>query len=114
MVKYLNQNNEVGVIVAFMGKWYTNHENVELVMDGELIKILLDRKELLRTLSPLSNKIQELDHKFYSLVKEKWSGTFDVNDLNIRWVPVGEEFLINEYYFGETIDLKRDLPWIKA
>lgn len=84
--------------------WYTWHKMEELLYHPTLVKMVEDDQRLDIT-EELCNSI--LDRDDYVCV----SGA---KDLVIAWLPVGTEFIIDEYDGNESLALKENTNWLTA
>ena len=80
--------------------WYSCHQIEELVFDPSIVAWL---------------EAQELD-KIRSYVTLRYPGKYfgGLDNLTIKWVPVGSAFRIDEYDGNESIFLKEDNDWLIA
>ena len=80
--------------------WYSWHAIEELLFDSSIVHWV---------------ESQEID-KIESYVTLKYPNEYfsDLENLSIRWVPVGTEFRIDEYDGSESVVIKEEDHWITA
>jgi len=89
--------------------WYTWHGMEELVYHPKLVEMVENNqhKEITKGLiAELLGIIDEDDMPFISVSA--------IEDLKIVWLPVGTQFLIEEYDGNESITLKESQIWLTA
>lgn len=88
---------------GFGAGWYSwNHIQYgnELVFDPVLANYILeDKKEEARSYVAMR-------------FPDAYSGGLD--DLTVKWIPVGTAFRIHEYDGSESVEVKEDLDWMVA
>jgi hypothetical protein len=49
-------------------------------------------------------------------VKTNWEGVYTggIDDLTVRWLPIGTKFIIEEFDGNESVVLYEDMNWITA
>ena len=92
----------VGVLVSpgFGGGFSTWGYPTEAIFDPHLIYLVETRKE------------DEILEYCETTWPDQYSG--GVEDLVVRWVPEGSEFVIEEYDGAESLKFKTDFNWITA
>lgn len=127
MQKYTKFDN-VAVIYSpsFGAGWYTwNYMHYpapeRMIFDSDLVQILLDRDEKLFQENDLEYRkkiLDESEEKFLIRLNELFdsfdASVFDIENLEIAWIPKGVEFFIKEYDGSESIQTKDNFKWIKA
>lgn len=85
--------------------WYSWHHVEELLFDPEIVD-LIERQATAEEIEQYCiETYQDKDKPYY------WGG---VDDLEIKWVPEGSIFRIEEYDGAEEIILQDDDDWIVA
>lgn len=82
--------------------WYSWHGIEELLYDPVVVGMVEAKVS--------ENNIVEYCHKKYD--EEEYFGGAD--DLTIKWIVEGEQFVIEEYDGAESIKFKSDFKWITA
>ena len=105
MEKYIKDGN-VAVLYSpgFGSGWYTwNTEYPELLFDVTVVEYLL------------SEDVTMTREELERYLEEKYPGVYigsNLDDLDIYWVPKGEEFRINEYDGSEgVVTRSKDDSW---
>ena len=104
------RDGEVAVLYSpdFGAGWYTwNTEHPAMLYDPTLVKWVMDGK-------PYGQKPSGVDWvRLVETLKEKYPGCYlgGLRDLQIRWVPVGTRFYVDEYDGNETVVLEKDVEW---
>ena len=80
--------------------WYSWHRIEELLFDPSIVQWLE------------SKDMDKIEHYLTLKYPDEYFG--DLDDLVIRWIPVGTEFRIDEYDGAETIIVKEEESWITA
>jgi hypothetical protein len=77
--------------------WYSWHSVEELLYDPNIV-------------CWLENNERE---KITSYMELKYPNVYvgDLNDLKIKWIPVGTSFRIREYDGNESIEIKEEVDW---
>lgn len=75
----------------------------QMIYDPKIVQMLLDHPE--------GCIVKLLDYS-----KEAYPNAYlgGADDLTIEWLPIGTEFLINEFDGSESIQLKEKTPWLIA
>ena len=84
--------------------WYTWHGLKQLVFEPKIVELVEAGRQEEITKKWISENLGLLEHRYYG----------GASDLEIRWVPVGKRFMINEYDGSESIILEEDLNLITA
>ena len=88
--------------------WYTwNTEHPAILYDPTLVKWVMDGK-------PYGQKPSGVEWvRLVTTLEEKYPGCYlgGLRDLQIRWVPVGTRFYVDEYDGNETVVLEKDVEW---
>ena len=96
------RDNKVAVLYSpgHGAGWYSWHNIPELLFDSSVVQWL---------------EARELD-KIKNYITLKYPGKYfgSLDTLAIRWIPVGTEFIIDEYDGSETIRYKESIPWLTA
>lgn len=105
MDKYV-KDGKVAVLYSpgFGSGWYTwNSDYEELLYDVRTVEYLL------------SDRYSDTREELIQYLEEKYQGIYigsNIEDLCVYWVPIGEEFRINEYDGSESVVLRsRDNSW---
>lgn len=97
------QDGKVAVLVSpgFGAGWYSWAHDESMLFDPGLVQLILND----------ANFDEKLGY-----VSTKWSDVYmgGLEGLEVRWVPVGTEFMIDEYDGSESIVYKEHNDWIKA
>jgi hypothetical protein len=102
------RDGEVAVLYSpgFGAGWYTwNTEHPAMLYDPTLVKWVMDGKPS-----------GEARVRLVETLKEKYAGCYlgGLRDLQIRWVPVGTRFYVDEYDGNETVGLEQEHEWMVA
>jgi hypothetical protein len=103
MEKVINQKGEVAVVYSpgYGSGWYTwNQECPEMMFDPNIVHYL-ETKEY---------------QKLEVYVELKYSGAYlgGIGTLEIKWIPEGTLFRIQEYDGAESIEIRDELNWLIA
>jgi hypothetical protein len=103
------RNGKVAVIYSpnWGAGWYSWHHMEELIYHPKIVEMVENNQqgEITKGLiAELLGIIDEDDMPYISCVE----------DLVIAWLPVGTEFMIEEYDGNETIRLKEATVWLTA
>jgi hypothetical protein len=99
----LNEDGKVAVLYSpgFGAGWYTwNYDTPEILFDPAIVKFV--EKE----------KWAELDTYVTLKYPEIYKG--GMTDLQVKWIPEGTLFKVNEYDGSESIELKENEYWMVA
>jgi hypothetical protein len=101
-MKKLIRNGQVAVLVSpgFGAGWYSWHHVEELLYDPSVVE-WLEQGEMSKIEAYLALKYQD----------EYFGG---LEDLEVKWVPVGARFRIDEYDGDETLVLESHDTWLTA
>ena len=99
------RDGKVAVLYSpdFGAGWYTcNTEHPAMLYDPTLVKWVMDGKPY-----------GEAQTRLEATLEEKYPGCYlgGMSDLQIRWVPVGTRFYVDEYDGNETVVLEKDVEW---
>jgi hypothetical protein len=102
MVEKLICDNEVAVIYSpgCGAGWSTwNDEKERMIFDPVIAQMILDSADI------------EAVHK---IAKERYPDAFlgGLEDCEVKWLPIGQRFYIDEYDGSETIRTNEDLVFI--
>jgi hypothetical protein len=107
------RDGEVAVLYSpdFGAGWYTcNTEHPAMLYDPTLVKWVMDGK-------PYGQKPSGVEWvRLVTTLEEKYPGCYlgGLRDLEIRWVPVGTRFYVDEYDGNETVVLDQEHEWMVA
>ena len=101
------RDGKVAVLYSpdFGAGWYTwNTEHPAMLYDPTLVKWVDE------------DKPEDDLARFVATMDEKYPGCYlgGLRDLEIRWVPVGTRFYVDEYDGNETVVLEKDVEWMVA
>jgi hypothetical protein len=101
-MKKLVRDGQVAVLVSpgFGAGWYSWHHVEELLYDPSVVE-WLEQGEMSKIEAYLALKYQD----------EYFGG---LEDLEVKWVPVGARFRIDEYDGAETLVLESHETWLTA
>lgn len=105
MQKYI-KDGQVAVLYSpgFGAGWYTwNTEYPQMVFDPKIVEFLIEDTD-----DRIGKIVQYCENAYPD------SYLSGVDDLSIRWLPIGTEFRINEYDGSETIEIKEKTVWLTA
>ena len=92
----------------FGAGWYTwNTKHPAMLYDPTVVKWVMDGK-------PYGQKPSGVEWvRFVATLEEKYPGIYrgGLRDLEIRWVPVGTRFYVDEYDGYETVVLEHEVQW---
>lgn len=109
------RDGKVAVLYSpgFGAGWYTwdAQGREELLFDPKIVEMVLagragDKDLWKKTVIAIQDYAEATYPDFYV-------GS-NASDLTVAWIPLGTEFIIEEYDGSEKIKLKQDIPWIKA
>jgi hypothetical protein len=107
------KDNTVAIVLnkdygnAFSSNIFPKELAIKALFDPVLIKALL--------INSTGTTLKEVDKKAieaYIYNKYEWKG--NVETLSIVWIPVGTQFIVNEYDGFESILSKDEINWISA
>ena len=99
----LVEDGKVAVVISpgFGAGWYTwNREYPEIVFDPSIVKLVE------------KGKFDELTTYMTLKYPDMYLGGLD--DLEVKWLPIGTKFRINEYDGSESVELLGDIDWLEA
>lgn len=98
------ENGQVAVLYSpgFGAGWYTWHHYEALLFDPVVVEMVRSETE--------SEIIEDYCRAKYG-IDHYYGGA---EDLRIMWLPVGTEFVIQEYDGSESVQLKDDFDWLTA
>ena len=109
MEKYI-RDGKVAVLISpgFGAGWSTwNPFYPQMLFDPVIVEMLLN--------------VQKLDAAFVTgqiqaHVEVNYPDAYvgGLENLAVKWIPVGTEFIVNEYDGSESLRIKNDIAWIKA
>jgi len=106
------KNGKVAVLISpgFGGGWYSWHKTEELLYHPKLVEMVENsqHKEITESLIAELLGIIDEDDMPYGI------SDMAIEDLTVRWLPVGTEFVIEEYDGHESITLKENHSWLTA
>ena len=82
--------------------WYSWHGNEELLYDPKLVE-MVEEKTSAQTIELYCNEVY--GNKSY------YGGA---DDLEVKWIPVGTPFRIDEYGGAEIIEIRDKIEWMVA
>ena len=96
------RNGQVAVLYSpgHGAGWYSWHRIEELLFDPSIVQWLE------------SKDMDKIEHYLTLKYPKEYFG--DLDDLVIKWIPVGTEFRVDEYDGSETIIVKEEESWITA
>lgn len=96
------RDGKVGVLVSpgFGAGFYTWGAPLEAIVNPTLIGLIEE------------DKIQEAVDFVETTYPNAFSG--GVDDLEVRWIPIGTQFIINEYDGFESIQILGEINWLEA
>jgi hypothetical protein len=102
------RNGEVAVLFSpgFGAGWYTwNTEHPAMLYDPVVVKWVEEDK-------PSGEARTRLE----ATLEEKYPGCYlgGLDDLDIRWVPVGSRFVVDEYDGSESVVVEQEFDWVVA
>ena len=106
MVTKVIRDGKVAVLYSpgFGAGWSTwNPQFPDLLFDSIIVDFVLNRSE---------NWIEGV----VAYCSIAYTGLYDtgVSDLEVAWIPVGSQFLVEEYDGSESVVLKDEMKWIVA
>ena len=109
-------DDEIAVLISggYGAGWSTGGLPEEAIFDPGLVH-LVEKLEEFQKLDVSSSKIEELNDQILSYCTLKWGDEYafgGIDDLEIRWIPVGTKFSINEYDGSESIITEHDLEYV--
>lgn len=113
--KYIRDGNVAVLITAGYGSgWFTYHQIEELLFSPEIVEMILSTGEEYLSVGncdhfDIANQIDVYLEKYNTQYL-----TVESCDLEIQWVPEGEEFYIDEYDGYESVMMKSKIKWIVA
>jgi hypothetical protein len=98
-MKKVIRDGKVAVLYSpdFGAGWYSWHNQEELLYDPNIVHWL-----------------ESNDHKkITSYMELKYPDVYvgALNDLTIKWIPIGTAFRIQEYDGNESIEFKEEIEW---
>jgi hypothetical protein len=97
------ENGLVAVLYSpgYGAGWYSWHDVVELLFDPKVVNMVLEKTS--------AETIELYCKVVYG------NGYYNgASDLVVAWVPVGTEFIIDEFDGNETITFKDKVRWVTA
>lgn len=102
--------NEVAVLISpsFGAGWYSWHGQEQLLFDAHLVNMVQQ------------GMAKDIDADVLAMVlgipRAEAESIYldDVGDLEVVWIPLGEDFMVDEYDGSESITLKSEMRWIRA
>ena len=86
---------------GFGAGWYTwNQEYPEIIFDPSIVKLVE------------KGKLEELTTYMKLKYPDMYLGGLE--DLEVKWLPIGTKFRIDEYDGSESIELLGDIDWLEA
>ena len=116
MRKYI-RDGKVAVLISpgFGSGWSTWNLNYpQMLFDPVIVELLLNCKEGEEAF--VTDQIEahvEANYPDACILGLK-DDILGLKDLKVQWVPVGTEFIVDEYDGSEWIVFKHLMPWIKA
>lgn len=102
-INKLIEEGKVAVVISpeYGAGWYSwNTDCPEILFDPAIVKLVQE------------NKFDELET--YVILKYPEISKHSLRDLEVEWVPQGQEFRIVEYDGKEWIEYKDEVDWIIA
>jgi hypothetical protein len=97
---------------GFGAGWYTWHGLDELLFDPSVV-YMVEEKQKSNTPEDFENWVSNItDYCKQTYGDDHYYGGAD--DLIVEWINEGTLFRIDEYDGSESLDVKEDMPWIKA
>jgi len=101
------RNGEVAVLFSpgFGAGWYTwNTEHPAILYDPVVVKWVEEDKPAAEGL------------RLEATLEEKYPGCYlgGIDNLDIRWVPVGSRFVVDEYDGSESVVVEQEFDWMVA
>jgi hypothetical protein len=106
MVTKVIRDGKVAVLYSpgFGAGWSTwNSQNQDLLFDSIIVDFVLNKPE---------NWVQAIEAYCSIAYTNLYDG--GVSDLEVVWIPVGSQFLVEEYDGSESVVLKDEMNWIVA
>ena len=105
------KDGRVAVLISggYGAGWSTWGLPEEAIFDPGLVN-LVEKVDKLST----EDKLTEIQEQILSYCTLKWGDEYlgGIDDLEIRWIPVGTKFSINEYDGSESIITEHDLEYV--
>lgn len=103
------RNGEVAVLYSpgFGAGWYTwNTEHPAMLYDPTVVAWVENDK-------PAADGTQA---RLEATLEEKYPSCYlgGLDDLDIRWVPVGSRFVVDEYDGSESVVVEQEFDWMVA
>lgn len=118
-MKKVIENGKVAVIYSpgFGAGWYT--WNMMAKTEEDILQLIFDPTlvEYVRAMnspecSDKNKYILDIERYAQEIIPEGYFG--GASQLRIEWMPIGEEFQINEYEGSESIEYKNEIRWMKS
>lgn len=108
MMNKVIRNGEVAVLYSpgFGAGWYTwNTEHPAMLYDPTVVKWVED-----------GEPSGEARARLEATLEEKYPSCYlgGLRDLQIRWVPVGSRFVVDEYDGSESVVVEQEFDWMVA
>jgi len=103
--------------------WFTWNHNEELLYDPTIVEMVESRARLLppeevENLNSFWNEENEWTSKIIDYCREKYTNDSyyfgGANDLEIKWIPIGTRFRVEEHDGNEVIILEGEDEWMIA
>ena len=105
------KDGRIAVLISggYGAGWSTWELPEEAIFDPGLVN-LVEKVDKLST----EDKLTEIQEQILSYCTLKWGDEYlgGIDDLEIRWIPVGTKFSINEYDGSESIITEHDLEYV--
>ena len=110
MEKVIKDGN-VSVLYSpgFGAGWYSWHKTEELLYHPKLVEMVENNQHKEITESLIAELLGIIDED-----DMPWISNSAIEDLVVAWLPVGTEFIIEEYDGHESIRLKENQSWLTA
>lgn len=112
--RYVRDDGMVGVIYSpDFGGGFSTWGKSEMAVDPVIVEWVLQMEQH-RPDTPAFTALEATIQKYVEKTYDVWWNGGRGSVLNIRWLPAGTKFIINEYDGSETICCSNELDWIVA
>lgn len=108
-MKKVIRDGKVAVLVSpdYGAGWYSWHGMEELVYHPKIVELVLNHQQKEITKGFIAELLGIID-------EDDMPHLGGAQNLVVKWLPVGTEFIIDEYDGAESITLKETLQWLTA